>query len=199
MEEKLKANMILEIMGRPPEHVKESLNTIVVKMGSEKGTNVVDKKYHDPKPIEEKNVKDLFVAFAEVGVEFDSLTHFLSVIMGYMPSNVEVYEPEKFKLNSSDVNEMSNFLMGKLHRYDEMAKRLIGERDILIRQLEYIRRGGKVEDLEKEFRVKNVGKENGEVRKVKDNEGEGVDKKSAGGEEKIEGNENKMDSTKVAS
>ena len=154
--ENLKARMIIEIMGRPPEHIKEALNTLVVKMGSENGVKLIDKRYHDPKSV--KEAKNLHITFAEVDAEFDSLENFFSVIMGYMPSNVEIYEPEKFKLNSNEINSLSNYIMSKLHRYDEIAKRSIVERDILLRQLQALVPGKKTEQPAKPKETKSKSK-----------------------------------------
>lgn len=141
----IKASLILEIMGRPAGHIKEALNTLVIKMGGEEGVELIDKKYHEPKPI--KDTKDLFTCFAEVNVKFDSLERFFAVIMGYMPSNVEVYEPDKFRMETHEINSLGNFITSKLHRYDEIVKRVMTERDILFKQLQYLRQGGKIEDL----------------------------------------------------
>ena len=154
--ENLKARMIIEIMGRPPEHIKEALNTLVIKMGSEKGVKLIDKKYHEPKIV--KEAKNLHITFAEVDAEFDSLEHFFSIIMGYMPSNVEIYDPEKFRLDSNDINSLSNYIMSKLHRYDEIAKRSIVERDILFRQLQALNSGKKMEQLAETKKAKNKSK-----------------------------------------
>tara|TARA_Y100000310_G_C20526296_1_gene736216 strand:- start:224 stop:709 length:486 start_codon:yes stop_codon:yes gene_type:complete len=130
---KIKAKLIVEIMGRPPEHIKEALNTLIVRMGSEKGISLIDKKYHEPKPIEES--KDLFIAFADVEAEFETLENFFNILMGYMPSHAEIYEPEKFKLDANNLNELGNFILSKLHRYDSIAKRALTERNILFEQL----------------------------------------------------------------
>jgi hypothetical protein len=143
--QKVKANIIIELMGRPKEHLKEALKTLVVKMGSEKGVRLIDKRYHSPKAM--KKTDNLFVSFAEINMEFDSLEYFFAIIMGYMPSNVEIYEPERFKLNTHELNSFSNYIVSKLHRYDELAKRALVERDILLKQLQYIKSGGKIENL----------------------------------------------------
>lgn len=135
----IKAKLIVEIMGRPPEHIKEALNTLIVRMGAEKGVSLIDKKYHEPKPIEES--KDLFIAFADVEAEFETLESFFSTIMGYMPSHAEIYEPEKFKLDANNLNELGNFILSKLHRYDEIAKRALTERNILFEQLNKLKSG----------------------------------------------------------
>ena len=63
---------------------------------------------------------------------------------------IEVYEPESFKLNTFEVNEFANFVVSKLHNYDALAKRIMGERDILISKLEYLRKGG---DMKKVFAI----------------------------------------------
>ena len=156
---KIKARMIIEIMGKPPEHVKEALNTLVVRMGSEKGVGLIDKNYHDPKPVKES--ESLYSTFAEIDAEFDSLEHFFSITMGYMPSNVEIYEPEKFKLSSSELTSLGNFIVSNLHRYDEMAKRAIVERDILLRKLQEVDKDTKLEDVitAKKKVTKKKGKE----------------------------------------
>jgi|TARA_Y100000034_G_scaffold1394_2_gene1745 hypothetical protein len=136
---KIKAKLIIEIMGRPPEHVKEALNTLVVRLGSEKGVSVIDKQYHEPKPIEES--KDLFIAFADVDAEFENIESFFNILMGYMPAHAEIYEPEKFKLDASNINELGNFILGKLHRYDSIAKRALMERNMIAEQLNKLKEG----------------------------------------------------------
>ena len=135
----IKAKLIIEIMGRPPEHIKEALNTLVVRLGSEKGVSLLDKQYHEPKPIEES--KDLFIAFADVDAEFDNIESFFNILMGYMPAHAEIYEPEKFKLGVSNMNDLGNFILGKLHRYDAIAKRALMERTMLAEQLNKLKAG----------------------------------------------------------
>lgn len=160
----VKAQFIIEIMGRPPEHIKEALNTLVVKMGSEKGVNILGKKYFDPKPIEK--VDNMFSAFAQIDAEFETISHFFSILMGYMPSNVEVYEPEKFKMSADEVNDLANFITSKLHRYDEIAKRAIFQRDVLVKQVQQMRSGkpmakapaGSVKKEKKSQKKKTAGK-----------------------------------------
>tara|TARA_Y100000034_G_scaffold130296_1_gene188344 strand:- start:878 stop:1387 length:510 start_codon:yes stop_codon:yes gene_type:complete len=140
MVESIKAKLILEIMGRPAEHIKEGLNTLVVKMGSEEGIELIEKEYNEPKKVEK--AEDLWTAFADVDAEFESLEHFFNVVMAYMPSHVEIYEPDKFKLDSPGINHLSNFLVSRLHRYDSIAKKVVGEKEILFNKLEFLRKGG---------------------------------------------------------
>ena len=143
--EKIKANLILEIMGRPPEHIKNALDLLFNKIASEKGVLILNKKIHPIKKVEKS--KDLFVTFGEINVEFETLLSFFGILMAYMPSNVEVYEPSSLKLDSVKINEMTNYIVTKLHRYDEIAKRLLAQNNMLAKQLEHIKLGGKIEDI----------------------------------------------------
>ena len=134
MEDKITARLVIEIMGRPPEHIEEGLNTLVVRMGSEKGMKILKKDYHKAKKIE--NTENLYTAFAEVEAEFENSEKLFAVIFNYMPANIEIIEPANFKLKNFELNTLANFILGKLHNYDEIAKRIIVERDILIKTLE---------------------------------------------------------------
>lgn len=129
----LKSRLIFEIMGRPPEEVKKALNSVVVKAGSEKGVDIISEKYYDPKLIEGQD--NLFTAFAEVEMEFKTIQEFFSIVMMYFPSNVDIYEPENFKLSSADLNELTNFLTSRMHHYDAVAKTVVRERDFLFQKL----------------------------------------------------------------
>lgn len=133
--ERIQAQLILEILGRPQEHVKEALNTIVVRMGSEKTINVLEKNYHEPKQIEGKN---LYTAFADLTIELDSLADYFAILLTYMPSHIEIIHPEKLSLSNSNLNDLGNSLIKRLHDYDAITKKMIIERDVLARKLKEI-------------------------------------------------------------
>jgi len=134
----VKAHILIEMMGRPAAHLKESLNTHVIKMGSEKGVKLLNTIYH--KPVYKKEANKLYHTFSEIEAEFESFDVFFNVIFNYMPANVEIFEPEKFKLQSSELNQLSNYLLARLHQYDAIAKSLFNERTKLIERKEKILR-----------------------------------------------------------
>ena len=144
----LTAKFIIEILGRPAEHLKAALTELVDKLGTENGVAVLNKEIHEPKKVEKAD--NLWTTFADVEMKFETLPVFFNAIMTYLPAHIEVYEPESFKLNTFEVNEFANFVVSKLHNYDALAKRIMGERDILISKLEYLRKGG---DMKKVFAI----------------------------------------------
>jgi len=141
----LKAKFIIEILGRPVEHLQKSLADLVDKIGTEKGVSVLHKEIHKPNKVEKSD--NLWTAFAELDLSFETLPLFFNSIMTYLPAHIEVYDPEMFKMNTFEINELANFVVQRLHNYDALAKRMISEREILINKLEYIRKGGNPKDV----------------------------------------------------
>jgi len=130
---KLRVQIVLEILGRPAENVKEALNTLVVRLGSEPGVNIISKNYHDPISVE--GAKDLYTAFAEVSLELDTIDNYFGIMFAYMPSNIELINPEEIILSNQDLNQLSGKLMQRLHDYDAITKKMIYERDIVVNKL----------------------------------------------------------------
>ncbi len=143
--DEIKAKLIIEMVGRPAEHMQQAMIGLVDKLGTEKGLKFIDKKVNEPTPVE--NADGFFTSFAELDINFESITNFFGIIFSYMPAHVEIYEPERFKLEAFNLNEMANYIVTRLHRNEGIMKTLMGEREILIKQLAYIKNGGKIEDL----------------------------------------------------
>lgn len=131
----IKANMIIEVMGRPPEHVKRALEEIADKLGEEKEVELKNKKIHEPKLIDPKE-SGIYTSFTEIEAEFDTLIRLLDIVFIYMPASLEITHPPEVKMNLNDFNTIINTLALRLHRYDAVAKRLNFERDIFLKQLE---------------------------------------------------------------
>ncbi|MBX4196566.1 hypothetical protein KW805_03185 [Candidatus Pacearchaeota archaeon] len=137
--EKLHVSLIIEILGRPAEHVKEALNTLVIKLGSEKGVKILEKTYHDPVAV--KDAKDLFTAFAEVVVELDSIMNYFGIIFAYLPAHIEIISPESTTLKNVELNEVGHRLVQRLHDYDAITKNALMEKDFLVQKLNQLAPG----------------------------------------------------------
>lgn len=129
----IKARMILEILGRPKEHIVEALSSLVEKMEKDDGLKVLEKKIHEP--IEVQDAKDLFTTFAEVLVDMKDLEGYWNALFKYMPANVEIISPESIQLTSNSLNFAGNKLMARLHEYDAIAKTALQDRQMLIGKL----------------------------------------------------------------
>ena len=117
---RIKAVFILEIIGRPKEHLVQTLEKIVEAINQEKGVKVIEKKINEP--VELENNKDFYTTFAEVEVEVEEILQIAMLMFEYMPANIEIIEPETIALSNNGLNEIFNELARRLHAYDEMAR-----------------------------------------------------------------------------
>lgn len=130
---KIIVSFIIEILGKPKEHITEALSMMVEKIGKEDGIKLLKKTLHEPKPVE--NTETLFTTFAEVEVEVESLSRLFWMVFMYMPSHIEILSPEKITLTNVDMSELFSALSQKLHDYDSVAKKVVFERDELVKKL----------------------------------------------------------------
>lgn len=132
----IQAVIIIEVIGKPPEHLTETLNEIINKIDAEKGINVTGKKVNDP--VLMKNQKNFYTNFAEVEVEVDEILYFVKLLFKYMPANVEIISPELIALTNNGWNEVLNEITRRLHGYDEIARILQVEKGILEKKLKEV-------------------------------------------------------------
>ena len=144
-DQKIKASMVIEIMGRPKEHITETMNKFIEVMGKEKGVAISSKTVHEPKKVEHKDkegkVKEvsedlqLYTTFAEINVDVDNLMTFVFLCFKYMPAHVEIFEPAELKMNNFEVNSILNDLVARLHYYDGIAKTALAHNEALTNKL----------------------------------------------------------------
>ena len=132
-EETITANFIFEVLGKPAEHLTETLKKIIENFDKEKSAKVIDKKINEPIALKDK--PDFFSNFAEVEIEFDNLSHLILLIFKYMPAHIEIISPENLKLSNNNLNEIINELARRLHGYDEIVRIVQAEKRILERKL----------------------------------------------------------------
>jgi len=128
VETNVKAILIVEIVGRPANHVKESLVAHVNQLNSIKGVKMTSMNVSEPKEIQlpeqeqAREVQPMYTCFAEVEITTENLSKLIEVVFDYMPASVEIIEPNDLDFNLSQATAFLNDLAGRLHKYDEIAK-----------------------------------------------------------------------------
>lgn len=160
--------MIIEVLGRPPEHLMETLEDFAKKIGEEKGVKVVDKRIMEPNLV--KDQKDLYTTFMEIEVETESPMHLAGLVFRYMPAHVEVISPENMVLNNSAFSEILSEVVRRLHRYDDIVRVLNMQYTTLqnkLKEYEGKPTEQKIQEDKKE-EIKEVKKEKKNSKKKKD-------------------------------
>ncbi len=134
---KIQAILIFEVIGRPAEYLKQTLEDIENKLNQIKGIKIKSNKINEPLPYKYK--EGFFTNFSEIEVEAENLTAFSKIMFVYIPSHIEIITPERLEIQNTNLNDFFNELAGKLHQYDEIAR---------ILQIEKIKLTKKVKELE---------------------------------------------------
>ena len=133
-EKRIKAMLILDIIGRPPQHLVESLEKITEEMGKEKGVVVRSKEIKEP--IVMKDNKEFYTTFSEIEVEVEDILYLAVLMFKYMPAHIEVVSPETISLSNNGWSDILSELVRRLHSYDEVARVLQIEKQELLRKIQ---------------------------------------------------------------
>lgn len=156
-EKKVRASIILEVIGRPPEYLVEALNKIVEDIGKEKGVKIKNSKVNSP--VQMKENKEFYSNFAEIEVEVDEILYLAILIFRYMPAHVEVISPQNISLTNIEWGDILSEITRKLHSYEEIVRIAQTEKMILEKRLrELIPEKPKQEILEKKEEKKEKKK-----------------------------------------
>ena len=120
---------VIELVGSPKEHVEEVMKKIVDKVKE-------SYKLADSKTFDAKQMDKLWAIFSELTIKFDKIEDLFGFCFDYMPSSVEIINPNKFIVNNTDINTLLNDLVGRLHEYDMMMKNLKAVNSVMKKQIE---------------------------------------------------------------
>jgi len=148
-QKKIRAVIIVEILGRPAEHVKEALKLHVGQLRNSKEIEVISESISEPKKLDIE--QEAYTCFAEVELKTINLYKIVEIIFDYMPSSVEILEPTNLSFNTAEINGFLNDLTGRLHKYDEIAK---------IAQMQTKQLGGRLEMLQRILEQKEESEKN---------------------------------------
>lgn len=128
LETPVTARAIINIIGKPKEHIESTLREYVDKLKNEKGVNVTGEYYAEA--AEEKH-KSMFSTFAELEIKFSDTSKLIWFCFDYMPASIEIIEPETIQYNCVDFTSFLNDLQDKLHRLDMLIKNFDADNKIL--------------------------------------------------------------------
>jgi len=132
-DKKILATIVLEMIGKPPEHLVDTLKKLIKEIGEEKEVKVLDSKINEPKEMEKH--KGFFSTFSEIDLEVENILNLVNVVFKYMPSHVEIVSPENLKISNTSLNSTLNELTRRLHAYDQVVRVIQNEKEILEKKL----------------------------------------------------------------
>lgn len=130
---KVEARFIIQIAGKPVEHVQKALEKVKENLLNEKELcNVIECEIVEPELGEEE---DLYSGFLDLEVKFSSIKKVLEFITDYSPSSVEIIEPKELKLDANDFTEVLNDISSKILKFQMESRTYKGHANMLARKL----------------------------------------------------------------
>ncbi|MEM4756337.1 MAG: hypothetical protein QW594_04355 [Candidatus Woesearchaeota archaeon] len=128
------ARVVLEVLGRPKEHVEETRDKLLQQLKEHPQLHVVEEYIAEPKEEED----ELFSSFLELGIWFDSPKTLLDFAMLYLPSHIELLEPDAMSMPLHQANELFNDLALKLHTLNKAYQETLFENKELASTLQVV-------------------------------------------------------------
>jgi hypothetical protein len=130
---KVKSNIVLEVFGKPKEHVQEAIKVYIekIKTDENKDNVIINEKIYDV--MEQKD--GFFSTFAELEIVSKDISALIGFCFDYMPSSVEIITPEKINMSHREMAIVLNDLQAKLHNIDMTIKTTRTENEFLKRNL----------------------------------------------------------------
>ena len=129
----IKASLILEVIGFPPEHLTETLEKLIKEMGEEKGVKILEKKMNPPVLLKEQ--KNFYSSFVEIILEVEDVLSIAILLFKYMPCHVEIISPQSITLPNTEWSDIFSELARRLHGYEEIVRIMQSESNILQKKL----------------------------------------------------------------
>ncbi len=118
--------LVLEILGSPKDHVEKTLRMVIDKLKAEEGIKLIKETVY-----EAQEIKQLWSTFADLELEIRDAEKLIDICFDYMPSSIEILDPQSMDLGSKTFGDMLNDLLARLHKYDMMVKSLRAENILL--------------------------------------------------------------------
>ncbi|PLW79503.1 hypothetical protein C0585_07345 [Candidatus Woesearchaeota archaeon] len=111
-------NAIIEMVGKPKEHIQNTIKDYVSRIESHPEYTITKKDISRAK----KTDDGFFSTFAELEVLVKDIHGVFAFCFNIMPASVEIIEPSELMMDNVAATDIVNELMAKLHEVDMIAK-----------------------------------------------------------------------------
>lgn len=119
---------IIEVLGKPKAHVEQTIKTYIKRIKENKNIKILKEDYSKAKKVEE-----LFGIFVEIEALAKNIDEMVFFCFDYMPSSIEIIEPEEINYKKGDFSAFLNDLQARLHNVDMALKQYKARNNMLIK------------------------------------------------------------------
>lgn len=129
---------IIEILGKPKEGIESMLRDYTKKIRENNNYILLKEDFTEGEQVE--GTESLFAAFVEVEFLSKNIEQVVWFCFDYMPSSIEVIEPQEFLHSAKTYTDFLNEVQGKMHEIDLMLKKTWRENQILLQNISTLAR-----------------------------------------------------------
>ena len=118
----IKTQAIIEIVGKPKEHIIEVLEAHLKQIDEDSELEIVEKVIEEP--LEQEKQPGMFSTFVDLTFWAKNTNKLIAFCFDYMPSSIEIVAPESMITKSHDLTSLLNDMQARLHHVDMLAKQL---------------------------------------------------------------------------
>lgn len=117
---------LVEIAGFPEDHVNNIMDQIIEKLEKENGIRIIKKNIGKA-----KEVNKMFSSFTELELDIDNFQTLMDFCFNFTPTSIEIQDIKELKINTKEITNSINDLLGKLHQFSHLITNLHAENTIL--------------------------------------------------------------------
>ena len=122
----IRCRTIIEVLGKPKEHVEEAIAQYIGHIKEDPGLVVLSEEYSEA--VEQGK---LWSKFVELELVIKGTGKLIAFCFQYMPSSLEVIKPEHLVFTNPELSNFLNDLQARLHSVDMIAKQQKAENEFL--------------------------------------------------------------------
>ena len=130
---KILARVVIEIAGFPKEHIEQVMQKVIDKI--KENFEIKKSEVFDSVELKDK-FAGFWSIFSEIEINFEDINAITIFCFEYMPSSIEILEPEELKFESTNFAGFLNDLLARLHEYDMVVKNLQAENMVMKKKQE---------------------------------------------------------------
>ena len=119
--EKIHCRALIEVLGKPKEHVENALRGYLEKLKGDERYKVSSLELVEAKKQEDA---ELWAAFAELEFSIEKIEHLSLFCFEYMPSSIDVVSPKELTFKEREFSHFLSDLQSRLHQVDLVAKQV---------------------------------------------------------------------------
>jgi len=150
----LHTNIIFEIVGKPKEHIENTLKAYIENIKQDEELHIVNEEFESAEEMEE----GVFGAVAELEIILPNIEKLNWLCINFSPASVEILEPDKKTITQKEIGDWTNDLLSRLHEIGMIQKNLKGQFDVLVKNFNAMTRNAIILSLKETNEIDSIAK-----------------------------------------